>query len=228
MLDETLWDAFVASLPDNVTVSHAALSGGTTVAEIARHIAERAPERFVLIGFSLGGYVARQLAADYPQKVHALVIIASSLRADTNQQAQSKQQAINMLTPTTFKGLGAGAVAKSLHPRRVSDVQLIARIQDMGNRLGYAAFVLQSELSRTGIRTESIACPTLVVAGGHDALRSIDEARELTGAIPGASLQVFEGSGHMIPLEQPKELADAIIHWLDTVGLPLHGDPDRD
>ena len=90
MLDETLWDGFCPLLPNHWKVSRTTLAGGNTIKEIAQHIAEQSPERFVLIGFSLGGYIARQLAADYPERVSALVLAARSLREDTEQQAKAK------------------------------------------------------------------------------------------------------------------------------------------
>ena len=55
MLDEKLWDDFCPRLPNDWKVSRAILTGGNTIKEIAQHIAEQSPERFVLIGFSLGG-----------------------------------------------------------------------------------------------------------------------------------------------------------------------------
>lgn len=219
MLDETLWDEFSAHLPAGWAVSRAALAGGNRIRDIARHIAECSPGRFVLVGFSLGGYIARQLAADYPERVSALVLIASSLREDTEQQAKSKMQAVQALSPSTFNGLSAGAIAGSLHPRRSSDAGLIARIRAMGNRLGYGALAVQSGLRRAGVPAGSISCPTLVVASPDDALRSIEEANELAGAIPQATLRWLDDSGHMIPLEQPQALAATVVSWLDDLGM---------
>lgn len=216
MLDETLWDEFGRHLPEDWEICHASLTGGQTIRDISRHIANHLPQRFVLIGFSLGGYIARQLAADYPEKVDALVIIASSLREDTEQQAKHKLQAIKALSPATFKGLSRGTIAKSLHADRSLDAELISRIKRMGLRLGYDALVTQSGLRRSGVPTTAIRCPTLIVASAGDALRSLEEANELFEAIPNASLQVLDGSGHMIPLEQPEELAAAIIRWLNA------------
>lgn len=219
MLDETLWQRFQTCLPAGWPVLHGALSGGKTIRDIARHLAETLPPRFVLVGFSLGGYIARQLAADYPQRVAALVLVASSLREDTEQQMASKQQAVQSLSAATFSGLSRTAIAGSLHPDRAADTALIAAIRQMGNRLGYAALVNQSALRRADVPAAAIRCPTLVVAGAQDALRSLDEAQELTAAIAGATLQVLDGSGHMLPLEQPQALADTLVRWLNEQGI---------
>jgi len=214
MLDETLWGDFTEHLPEEWTVYHSPLGDGNSIREIAAHLAAHLPQRFVLIGFSLGGYVARQLAADYPERVQALIIVASSLREDTEQQMQSKQHALQAMSPSTFKGLSHGSIAKSLSPNNSSDKTLISQIRNMGQRLGYEAMVTQSALQRADVPTETISCPTLIVASTNDALRSLDEANELVENIPNASLEVFDQSGHMIPMEQPHELAETILRWL--------------
>ncbi|GAA3945657.1 alpha/beta hydrolase [Allohahella marinimesophila] len=217
MLDETLWDEFSQHLPENWRLVHAPLTGGTTIPEIARQIATISPDRFVLIGFSLGGYIARQLAADFPDQVMALVLIASSLREDTDQQAKVKAQAVQASSETSFRGLSNTAIATSLHPSRSSDKAVISRIKTMGQRLGYEALALQSSFSRAGVPTDLIRCPTLVVASSGDAMRTLEEADELVEAIPGALLQLINDSGHMIPLEQPRKLAQLILAWVMQV-----------
>ena len=215
MLDEALWDEFKAHLPADWKVIDAPIRGGASIKEIAGRIAaEVAEQHFVLIGFSLGGYVARQLAADYPERVSALVLVASSLREDTEERAQSKAQTLQALSNANFRGLSSGSIAKSLHPDHASDRDLITHIRQMGQRLGYEAFALQSGLRRAGVPAKTISCPTLVIGSTHDSLRSVAESSELAKAIPDALLQLFDGSGHMIPLEQPKELAMAVTRWL--------------
>jgi pimeloyl-ACP methyl ester carboxylesterase len=214
MLDQAMWDDLVAYLPATWTIHRATLAGGNSIQEIARHIVENSPERFVLIGFSLGGYVAREIAGRFPERVTALVIIASSMREDTEAQTAQKRAAVRAVSSTTFSGLSSGTIAKSLHPGRSTDRQLIGRIRDMSVRLGYQAFATQSELKRVDIPTSEIHCPTLVIAGAQDELRSIGEAMELRASIPDAVMEIVEDTGHMIPLEQPERLAGTISGWL--------------
>ena len=214
MLDETLWDEVVPLLGWQAPVHRLPLGPGTTTDEIARSIAGAAPERFVLVGFSLGGYIARKVAELFPERVAALVLIATSLESDTPERAKAKQDAIRALDPSTFRGLSMGSIAQSLHPDRRGDKELITRIREMGRRLGYEAMVVQSGLRRDGIAAAELKCPTLVIGADHDALRSAQETRELANAIPGARLEVIDGSGHMLPLEQPEALVTTLQSWL--------------
>ena len=88
----------------------------------------------------------------------------------------------------------------------------------MGARMGHAAFATQSLLNRGEVMASRVECPTLIIAAAQDALRGPEETRELALQLPGACLQVIEGSGHMIPLEQPEALARSIMHWLAAIG----------
>ncbi|MEW6023078.1 MAG: alpha/beta hydrolase [Pseudomonadota bacterium] len=214
MLDETLWDEVVPLLDWEAPVHRLPLGPGTTTDEIARSIAQAAPERFVLVGFSLGGYIARKMVELFPERVAALVLVASSLESDTPERTKAKQDAIRALDPSTFRGLSMGSIAQSLHPDRRGDRELVTRIREMGRRLGYEAMVVQSGLRRDGIAAAELRCPTLVIGADQDALRSAQETRELAAAIPGARLEVINESGHMLPLEQPEALVTTLQSWL--------------
>ncbi|WP_230138173.1 alpha/beta fold hydrolase [Klebsiella oxytoca] len=86
MLDETLWDDFIAAFPDSRPFIPASLNEGTTIQDIAASIAQKLPERFVLVGFSLGGYVARAIYEAIPERTAAMILIATSLREDSAEQ----------------------------------------------------------------------------------------------------------------------------------------------
>ncbi|GAB3457550.1 alpha/beta hydrolase [Massilia terrae] len=215
MLDETLWDAVAGQL--GAPTYRLPLAPGDDIDAIAHGIANAAPERFVLAGFSLGGYVARKVAELYPQRVAALILIATSLRDDTEERATARRKVVQLMNADSFRGLSTHSIASSLHPGRRGDKELLARIRAMGERLGYQALVTQSNLRRDGIAAATLSCPTLVIAAAEDELRSAEESRELAAAIPNATLKVIEDSGHLIPIEQPDALAATVRAWLGAL-----------
>jgi pimeloyl-ACP methyl ester carboxylesterase len=217
MADETLWRDLEAPLARFAPIHHADLRHDTSIAAMARRALDAAPPSFLLVGFSMGGYVARESARLAPQRVRALVLIATSTRPDTP-ALQKRKGAIGNAAPSiAFSGLSRTAVASSLHPKDRDNEALIERVRAMGMRLGGEVFRRQSMLERPGDldRLHEIRCPTLVVAAAQDQLRSLEEARELQAGIPGAALEVIEDSGHMIPIEAPQRLAGVIVPWLE-------------
>jgi pimeloyl-ACP methyl ester carboxylesterase len=62
-----------------------------------------------------------------------------------------------------------------------------------------------------------IACPTLVATGAHDGWAPPAQHEAIAAAIPGATLTIIPGAGHMVQVEQPQALTDALASWLETV-----------
>jgi len=226
MADETLWNDMTAALARFGPIQHADLRHDTSVEAMARRALASAPSSFLLIGFSMGGYVARdiaRLAPAYGKQVAALVLVATSTRPDTPSMRQRKGAVGHAAASIAFSGLSRTAVATSLHPKDKHNEALIERVRAMGMRLGGEVFRRQSVLDRPGDieRLGEIRCPTLIIAAAQDQLRSLEEAQELQAGIPDASLVVIEDTGHMIPIEAPERLLDVIVPWLDTIDTPI-------
>ena len=219
MLDETLWDGVSERLAPYGPLVHADLRHDVSLDAMARRALASAPPSFVLIGFSLGGYVAREIVRQAPHRVRALVLIATSTRPDSPALRQSKGAVAHAAPNVSFAGLSRTAIATSLHPKERDNEALIERVRAMGVRLGGDVFRRQSMLERPGDfdRLHEICCPTLVVAAGQDRLRSIAESEELHTGIAGSQFALIEDTGHMIPIEAPDRLADVIVPWLDSV-----------
>ncbi len=214
MLDDSLWDEFIHDLPSDWNIIKANLSQGETIEGIAQNIAQNAPEQFILIGFSLGGYIARSLVEQFPESALGLVLVASSSRPDRPEEINQKMTAIHLNTEETFRGLSSISIKKTLHPLNANNQTIIKRIQSMGKNLGYNEFVKQSRLNRETHDMNKILCPTLIISGKEDQIRTANEAIEMFKQIKNSTLEVIEDTGHMITIEQPKKLAAVILNWI--------------
>ncbi|ONG55831.1 alpha/beta hydrolase [Pseudoroseomonas deserti] len=217
MTDADLWSEVLPHWQAFLPVLHADPSQDDSIAGMACRALAAAPDRFVAVGFSMGGYVAREVARQAPGRIEALVLIATSAQGDSPDRAAGKAAAAARVGQGVR--IGRAAIARSLHPAREDDPALIARIQAMGERLGAETFRRQLLLDRPGDadRLDGIDVPTLVVAGRQDRLRSLAEAEELRDGIPGATLRIVEDTGHMIPFEAPDTLGPLVAEWLSLV-----------
>jgi pimeloyl-ACP methyl ester carboxylesterase len=219
MADETLWDDVRGALARYGPLVHADLRHDSSIEAMARRTLADAPGQFILVGFSMGGYVAREMARLAPERVRALVLVATSTRADTPALRQSRGTVGKAAASVSFSGLSKTAIAMSLHPRHADNEALVERVRAMGVRLGGEVFRRQSMIVRLDDRDRlhQIRCPTLIVAAAQDRLRSREESEEMHAGIPGSELAVIEDSGHMLPIEAPQALLAVVEPWLDRV-----------
>lgn len=215
MLTRDLWTDILPALEPFGPVIHADMSG-ESIADIARTTLERAPARFDLIGFSMGGYIAREIARLAPGRVSHLVLIATSSRGDGPLQAKRKSMEA-AVAPEAFGGISRKAIRQSLAPDRENNDALIERVHAMSVQAGGETYRRQSSFRRDGDtdRLGDVRCPTLIVAGSDDRLRTLEESVKLQEGIQGASLAVI-ASGHMVPLEAPVELSERLGAFLTT------------
>lgn len=180
MLDDQLWHDVEPLLAHYGPITHVDLSRDSSIFEMAKRALRHAPSEFVVIGFSMGGYVAREIARQAPERVAGLVQIATSARGNNDIQerrsaAEAGQGAV------AFKGLSSAAIKSSLHPRNADRLDLISFIQAAGRRLGGEVFGRQMSLARRDERADldAIRCRALIIAAEQDRLRSNEEAFEL-------------------------------------------------
>jgi pimeloyl-ACP methyl ester carboxylesterase len=207
MTDYDMWSDFVPFLKD-YNVMYVDFNEGTTLQELAASNLRRCPERFILIGFSLGGYISRHMLYQAPERVQALVLIGTSTRPTAPPVTDGP--AIKM-----FRGMSRSALRRAVHVDRENDELLIDRLKAMGERLGAEVFARLSALERKSDleMMSTIQCPVLVLTADQDRLRTMEEATEMAEAAR-APLVVLEHCGHMMPMEEPEQLADVVLSWL--------------
>lgn len=218
MCDAGLWRGLLPQLEAIGPVLCGDLSQGESVEEMATSVLVRCPAEFTLVGFSMGGFVAREIIRRAPQRVRGLALIATSSAADSPLQADFKAAVAGTLQRASgqFRGLGHRAIKLSLSQRHEDDPLLVQQILDMSLRLGRETYIRQLLMARSSDShlLAAIRCPTLVVAAADDRMRSLAESQALCEAIPHAEFRLVEDSGHMLPLEQPQRLAAILTEWV--------------
>jgi pimeloyl-ACP methyl ester carboxylesterase len=179
-------------------------------------LAEAAPS-FALAGFSLGGYVAQEIARRAPDRIERLALIDTSVRPDSPERTAARRSLIAAARlPGQFKGITDRMLPTYVHPSRLSDRNLIGRLRAMNERLGRDVFIRQNALNRPDgeIVLRSLTCPVLVICGEQDAITPLSDHQEMAGTLPHARLVVVKESGHMTPMERPRAVTEALRQWL--------------
>ncbi len=173
-----------------------------------------------VVGASMGGMIAQQLAIGHPHRVRSLTSIMSTPSREVG-QARPRAQRVLFLPPPTDQEAAAeralqvyrviGSPGYPLDERRVADVarRSFARGNDpAGVARQYAAIVVSPDRT-PGLR--ALTVPTLVIHGEDDPLVQVDGGRATADAVPGARLVVFPGMGHNLPQQLWPQLVDEIV-----------------
>jgi pimeloyl-ACP methyl ester carboxylesterase len=109
-----------------------------------------------------------------------------------------------------------------MHPDRTDREPLIGPLREMVLRASPKQHERQIRalLNRPDPRPllPTIRCPTLVLVGRQDRWSPVAQHEEIAAAIPGAELVVIEDSGHMVTVEQPEAVTQALLAWLGFDG----------
>jgi pimeloyl-ACP methyl ester carboxylesterase len=218
MCDEALYEEQVAALADLAELVVSDVSRGASIAEMAGAVLDVAPERFCLLGLSMGGYVVFEVLRQARERADAVALLDTSARLETSQQTARRRELIALGQEQGFAAVLEDLWPAEVAPSRLGDGALRQRFDAMAGRFGLDVFVRQQEaiMARVDSRPElrRIQCPTLVLCGRDDVITPVDGHEEMAAEIPGARLVVLDDCGHLSTWEQPEAVTAEMRRWL--------------
>jgi pimeloyl-ACP methyl ester carboxylesterase len=235
-LDHTMWDAQVEALgrqwraiaPDLRGFGASQVSPGTvTMEQMADDLAALldalgVTESVVLVGLSMGGYVAFQFWRKYASRLRALVLCDTRSIADSPAAAQGRQALAERVVKEGTQVAAEAMLPKLVGPLALeNDPQVVDSLRRtiLANPPEGVAAALRGMAARPDVTADlaTIAMPTLIIVGQQDAISTVDEMRGVAKAIAGAEFVVIPRAGHMTPVENPAAFNEAIEQFLTRV-----------
>jgi pimeloyl-ACP methyl ester carboxylesterase len=192
-------------------------------------------ESATVVGHSLGGGVAMQLAHQFPAVVERLVLVGSGGLGRTVSPALRAVAlpGAEWVLPAVFNPYAARAAARLLRPlQRITPpalAQVVAGLATLADAEARSAFVLtaRSVIDVRGQRVSATdrlylaaALPLLLVWGGRDPVIPVAHAEALHTQLPGSELVIFEGAGHFPQVEEPGRFAAVVAEFVATTTAP--------
>lgn len=216
--NEILWQHQCESLKDIVDSKVIVIMDQDTVSKMAGAILKRAPAKFILVGHSLGGWVAQYIAINFPERVSKLVLLGTwtgdSKPELINYFKIMLQRIQNGESEQLLNDLRPGMV----HPDHCDDPTLLQLIKNSQNQFPIPGLInqilVEINSSDTTPYLHKIACATLIIHGRQDPFFSLEIHQEMASKIPNAQLTIIEDCGHMMPIEQPQAVSALLRLWI--------------
>lgn len=235
-LDHTMWRAQIEALSEHCRVIAPDLrgfgrsgvtEGKVTMQQFADDLAALVHELeveqpVVFCGLSMGGYVAWQFWQKYASRTRGLILCDTRATADRPQIAAERlktaRQVIREGPAPLVKAMIPKLFAEATARARPELIESLRRVILSTDPKGIAAAArgMAQRPDATGMLGR-IDCPALVLVGEYDALSTPAQMQSVADAIPAARCVQIAGAGHMAPIENPKQVNQAILAFINDL-----------
>jgi pimeloyl-ACP methyl ester esterase len=182
---------------------------------VANFLSQMKLGKVVMLGHSMGGLVAQQIALTHPSMLEKLIIVDSSAKfavQDNNVNYMRGQADFN---PIEF-------ASRFFSPKTLRKENVISLLQQMtqGMTETFDPDVLADDFELTGKvdlrkRLKEITIPTLIVHGADDIV-PLQSAQYLHENIKGSLLEIVPDAGHLVMIEKPDEFNKIILKFVEA------------
>ena len=230
--DAQTWAPVMRALPDGVHATPLDLPAVADLDALADEVARRVDPGSVVVGHSLGGVVAMHLAERHPSLLAGLVLVTAPVGAEDPESAKARADRAAGLSPEEYEEIALDGMEAVNYGGRGHDPEVRAERLRAARVYGPERFAAHSVA--IGARPDRSAfpaqadCPVLIVGASDDQVVPTGEqrrwaetngaqsigARETGGEVSRVTYIEIPETGHMLPVEAPDELADAIVDWI--------------
>jgi pimeloyl-ACP methyl ester carboxylesterase len=222
LCDEEVWQGQVPELRKQYDVRVASFQGFDSIGAMAEHVLDTAPERFSLVGHSMGGRVALEVYRRAPQRIKRLALLDTGYEPVAPGEAERRAVLVNKALAEGVSAIAETWGRPMIAPCNQESTDVLARVVKMVGRMSGEIYAGQTRalLNRPDATMvlAAIVCPTLVLCGAQDAWSPPDRHERMAALIRGASLRVIEDCGHMCTMERPAEVLAALREWMQSRG----------
>ena len=185
---------------------------------MAARVLADAPDRFALLGHSMGARVALEIIRIAPERVARLALVSTGTHPLAAGEADKRHALRDVGRANGVAALVDAWLPPMIAPDNRAAPGLYETLFAMCVEQGLPAFEAQitALLTRPALETllPTITCPTLVACGALDVWSPPAQHQAMAAVIPHAMLSIIDGAGHFLPAERAGELNAAIARWL--------------
>lgn len=179
-------------------------------------------ERAVMVGHSMGGYVALAAAERHPERLAGLVLLSSTPNADSEEKRENRRREQALILSGKKEALARMAPAMGFaaeNRKRFADVitdltEIIHLTEDSGIVALLGGMIERRDQNEM---LQKLAVPQLFILGRRDEYITAEIAEAMVQRHPQAEVLWLEHSGHMGYVEQAEECAEGLLRWVESL-----------
>jgi pimeloyl-ACP methyl ester carboxylesterase len=179
-------------------------------------------KKAIIMGHSMGGYVALAAWKLAPDRFLALGLIDSHTGADTEEGRQGRYKMADKVAAEGSKVAAEAMLPKLFAANLPAGAPIIEQVRQMILNTPSAGIIgsLKGMAGRidSGPLLSKLNIPVLILTGDKDQLIPLEKAKALAATIPTATLTMVENAGHMPMLEQSQATTTALRSFLTEIG----------
>ena len=179
-------------------------------------------ERAVVVGLSMGGYIALRAIERNPEQFRALVLCDTKSEADTDEGKLKRAASIKLVKTEGVKKFAAGFVKSVFAPetfkKKPEIVRFLQKIIEKNSPVAIAGTLLAlAARTDTTLSLPKINVPTLIIVGEKDTLTPVSAAQSMNERIARSELHVIPNAAHLSNLENPEEFNQLLMNFLKRI-----------
>lgn len=224
MCDHSVWQPLLPALSPLAQCHIVDHGDADDLGEMARRVLVQAPERFAVAGHSMGGRVVLEILRQAPQRVSHVGLLDTGFKplpegVAAEEERRKRQALLDIARQQGVRAMAREWVKGMVAPHRLGDTVLLGEILDMFERKSADTFARQIRalLARPDGTSvlQRIDVPTLVLCGEQDSWSPPAQHQAMADVMPlHPPVRVVPGAGHMVTMEQPQAVAQAVCDWL--------------
>lgn len=195
------------------------ITQATDLFDFAKSFLITAPQKFNLVGFSLGSWFTQIIAYLAPERVNRFCIISSADCELLPETSTSMRQAITKIQQGGFLNYIENSLNFYLAPSNQHNQVLKTQMLDMMKIVGPETAIRQLNCL-LGLQEKPftdlsfLSCLTYIIHGREDGRVSLEANQRMQKQMLNAKLFLVENAGHFVPMEQPEQLNQFLLSWL--------------
>lgn len=218
LCDERLWSYQLRFLSPSAPCTVVDLRNKKTLKEMVQALRAIPFPQFHLIGFSMGGYVSQAFAAQYPERLHQLILIGTTGASLSEKAIKARTRMKSLLEKVEYAGLSDAELKIYLHPKSYEkpEVRETVRAMAASNTSEMYLGQMSATLDRRDFKPQlsQFKHQITLIGGAEDKMAPPEQMEALHQALPKSRLHLIAECGHFVPLEKPQELNDLLFEVL--------------